>query len=894
MTNLSKSNLSKTILGLYNDLIVLVDIKEKCIEKVYDGADLLEENITYEYFSVLFANIFNVNQESKEKIYKFFDNLNPSDEPFTINARYKDNNNETIRVDCRGYMYEDDKLMIAFSHPQTISSDEYDSLTKIYSYTGIVPKFQSAIESQRPFALMLLDLDEFSTFNESYGHMFGDIVLVEAAASLKKFVRSNGFVSRVSGDKFMILYYIEDNYDYVHNVCTLIRRAISDLQNHNIKQESIKATMGCTTYPKDGDSFDVLYKKAQMALDRGKRKGRDCFIIYDVNKCGSLDNYKIHKIDEEESSSNGISSHFNIIAGVFEILNRSGNKIKNIEDSLSLIGNYFLLDRVTMISFNPDDHTLARSYSWHNPRVKIKEVKPKKDQMIKWDKAFDKTGMIKIFQVESNKDLEIYPVLHENGTTSLLAFSLKNAERNMGTITFDMCGTNKFWNPTDVASLMLVSKIFTIFLNKEYENILHIRALSYDRLTKVYNYSKWRDSVYEYVSTSHNPQEYSLIYFNFEGFMHLNDLLGTAICDQALITVANGLRYLAKDEIFCRVSDDKYLVFLPTYDQNHIRKFIEQLECYLVDNYPYGKRFKIISGVYIHTDYSDNLTTAIDKANLARKQPRITEEGICFFTPELYENQVKKLKLERHMFEAKEDNEFLLYLQPKVNTVTGKVVGAEALTRWNFMHNKILTPNLFIPLFEQNGFINELDLIVFENVCRFQRDILDCGLTPVTISLNVSRYQTNFDEYIDKINIIREKYDISPNLIEIEITEGMYIDNIELISSMMKKLHKFGYSISMDDFGAGYSNLSSLASLDFDTIKLDRNFCSNKEGEKEKIILSFIMKLAEKLNVDVLCEGVETKELIDFLQSIGCNIVQGFYYDRPLPSEEFKNKYLVS
>ena len=244
------------------------------------------------------------------------------------------------------------------------------------------------------------------------------------------------------------------------------------------------------------------------------------------------------------------------------------------------------------------------------------------------------------------------------------------------------------------------------------------------------------------------------------------------------------------------------------------------------------------------------------------------------------------------MYKAKEDDEFLLYLQPKFNTNTGEVVGAEALTRWNYKHEKILTPNIFIPLFEQNGFIKELDYLVFENVCKFQRKTIDEGLNPVKISVNVSRYQADFDAYIATIDGIRKKYSIDPSLIEIEITEGMYIDNINQISDFIKKLHDIGYSISMDDFGSGYSNLASLATLDFDLIKLDKGFCANQYNEKENIILSFVMALAKNLHMDGLCEGVETSEFVEYLKSIGCNLVQGFFFERPIPSSDFKTKYL--
>ncbi|MGM9969652.1 MAG: EAL domain-containing protein [Anaeroplasma sp.] len=882
-------NFYDSLLHLNNDLVISMDLNKKIIEKVIDGDRNLGANISYEEFSEIFGKLLNLNSASKEKILKFLKNLVPSGEPFSINAKYEDENGEKIIIKCKGYVYTEQKVLITFSRKDKEPIHSFDPLTKIYTKTGIMSKFNEAIKSKRPFALMILDLDNFDYFNENYGHMFGDVALVETAAILKKFLKNDGFVSRIGGDKFMIITYIENNYQFIHTACTNIRNAISNLQSHNIKQATITATLGCSSYPKDGDTFNILFKKASVALARGKNKGRNCFIIYDEKKCGKADDYELKQEGSLEESTNNISTHFNIIAGIFEILYRNGSKIKNIEDSLSLLGNYFLLDRVLLITFNPDDDSLSRCFNWNNPRANIVNIVPQKDQKEKWNRSFDNTGMLKISQVESNKQLEVYPILHESGTTSVLAFSLKYLERNLGTITFDMCGTNKFWNQNDVASLMLISKIYSIFLNKEYENVLHIRQLSYDRLTNIYNYSKWRDTVYEYISDSSDPNTYSIISLSFDSYLHSIDLLGTAICDQALKAVADSIRYISREEIYCRVSEDCFLIFLPTLDKDYIINYLNELEKHTSTIFPYYSKFNIIAGIYLHTTM-DDLTTAIDKANLSRKQPRITDEKYLFFTPIIYENQNKRLQLERHMYIAKDNNEFLLYLQPKVNTLTNEIVGAEALTRWNFNNEKILTPNVFIPLFEQNGFIDELDLIVFENVCKYQRHIIDSNIKPITISLNISRYQKNFDSYIDKINIIRNKYEIDPSLIEIEITEGMYIDNVDLISNVIKKLHANGYSISMDDFGAGYSNLSSLANLDFDTIKLDKNFCS-KEGIKEKVILTFVMNLAKNLNLNVLCEGVETKELVEFLKSIGCVLVQGYYYDKPIPCEEFTKKY---
>ena len=427
-------------------------------------------------------------------------------------------------------------------------------------------------------------------------------------------------------------------------------------------------------------------------------------------------------------------------------------------------------------------------------------------------------------------------------------------------------------------------------LNRQNEKIQHHKELYFDKLTSIYNYIRWRDLVN--LETTNNFSAYSLMYFNIEGYKHLNDIYGSKACDEALINIGLGFRAFNDIRtIYCRVTDDKFLVYLPTQDKAIIEKLYMHLKENLNKKTQYGDKFHLLCGVYIN-DGNDILTTSIDKANIARKQPSVLKNGICYFSQEQFEEKKFKMELELHMFDAKNNDEFLLFLQPKFNIKTGKMVGAEALTRWNFKGEKILTPNLFIPLFEQNGFIKELDFTVFENVCKFQKHVIDSGKNPVVISVNLSRYQTDFDYYIKTINGIREKYNISPSLIELEITEGMYISKSQEISKLIKTLHSFGYKVSMDDFGSGYSNLAALADLDFDMIKLDKGFCSNQDDEKEKIILEFVMELAHELDMDVLCEGVETKEFMEYLKNIGCNIVQGFLFDKPIPAIEFYNKYI--
>lgn len=880
------------LLNLYDNITVIVDLEKKQITSFLDGSNMLHSNISYDEFTEAFARLKNLNEESKQKILRFLTNLNPPEDPISMAITYTTVEDETIAFEFKGLKYSEKEIMLIFSNREHNVVESHEPLTRVYTKEVMFDKVKEALNEQKPFVLMIIDLDHFKSFNDTYGHMFGDIVLVETAASIKKFVGNNGFIGRLGGDEFLLLAYIDNDYDIVHKACTQVRHAINNVSKHNIKQATITATVGCASYPIDATDFDTLYKKCDKALARGKNKGRNCFVIYNEDKCGSIDDYKPTKIFNTADHIHQSQTNSNIVAGVFEILHRDGSTKKNIEDSLSLIGNYFLLDRIILATLDPDAGLLSKSYAWYNPRRPdlIGTVSTKQANVAHWRKSLDKTGMLKMVQIDSNKSNKyLYDLLKSQGTSSILAFEMKYMDKIMGLLRYDMCSSNRFWSQTDIASLMLISKIFSIFLNKEYENLRHKKQLYTDRLTGIYNYTKWRDMVFEYLANSEEIVHYSILSFDIDKYKHLSDVLGTKACDEAVIAISEALTMICTNDIYCRVTDAKFLVFVPNQTNEIIEKKYYDIAKYLGSKC--GDKFFLKCGIYNHNQ-ADTLTTAIDKANLTTKRNEIKQKGFMYFSQEYYEETKKRLDLELHMYKAKEDGEFLLYLQPKFNTNTGEVVGAEALTRWNYKHEKILTPNIFIPLFEQNGFIKELDYLVFENVCKFQRKTIDEGLTPVKISVNVSRYQADFDAYIATIDGIREKYSIDPSLIEIEITEGMYIDNINQISDFIKKLHDIGYSISMDDFGSGYSNLASLATLDFDLIKLDKGFCANQYNEKENIILSFVMALAKNLHMDVLCEGVETSEFVEYLKSIGCNLVQGFFFERPIPSTDFKAKYL--
>lgn len=885
---MKKENIND-ILKLYNNFIFFVDTKDKRIESIMDGDTLLSENMSFEEFASFFQNHFELTEESSAKMLRFLNQLKIGDDNvFTFEVKYDLLNGEKLPMVVKGKRIDSYTAILSFSSDRKVDNKDVDGLTKLPTADALKPYINNAIQQNIPFALMLFDIDNFQEFSHKYGNIYADILLVETAAAIKKIVKTNGYIARENGDRFLIMLYVEDNYDYIHAACTNLRNSVMDLTNHNVKQANITATIGCSSYPKDGDNFDILYKKTFLALQRGKRKGRNCFIIYLQEKCGSADNFELPEAKFDYSSN--LATNFNIVAGVYEIINRNDSKDKNIKDALSLIGTYFLLDRINFFILNPETSEIIRIHSWHNPLIQDKKIRIDQARREPWLKTYNNLGMVKIVQVDSNKDLPIYDILKKDGVSALLAIDLLYLNVEVGLLRFEMADSNRFWTNDEVATLNLISKIFAIFIYKEYEKNEFEKSLSYDRLTNLYNYSKWLDVTYQTLFDQSEP-DYAIIHFSYLNFLHLADVLGVDACDEVLKTTAAALKEYSDKEIYSRTTEDRFIVITPNTDKDYIYDYIKKIAKYVDDNYKYGYHFILKAGVCIN-DKKDSLTQTIDKASITRKNALNSDDDILFFSDEYFEKQRIRNELERHQNEALENGEFKLYLQPKIDTTTNKIAGAEALTRWKYNNEKMIFPDTFIPLFEQNGFIKELDLHVFENVCKFQREVIDSGVEPVTISVNLSMYQTNFDEYLRQINEIKDKYNIPGKYLEIEITESTYVKNINNVTELMKKLHKNGYKISMDDFGTGYSNLSTLATFDFDIIKLDKNFCADKESVKERTILTFVVKLAKSLNIKVLCEGVETKELVDFLKEIGCTLIQGYYFDKPMPAEDLRKKYL--
>lgn len=252
----------------------------------------------------------------------------------------------------------------------------------------------------------------------------------------------------------------------------------------------------------------------------------------------------------------------------------------------------------------------------------------------------------------------------------------------------------------------------------------------------------------------------------------------------------------------------------------------------------------------------------------------------------------KKADLEKDFENGIKNNEFKIFIQPKFDIKREKIAGAEALIR-RVKNGELIMPNSFIPSYEKSGIIEKLNIFVFESICEKLKEWKEKGYRLIPIAINESIKGLYDKNHVNELEQIVKKYEINPNLIEIELTENVVVENVEMAKKAEKNVRKLGFLVSMDDFGVGYSSFYMLKNINIDILKIDKSFSDEvMEDRRGKIILESIIDMAKKLEIKTVAEGIETKEQVEYLKKIGCNMVQGYYFEKPISIEEFEEKYL--
>lgn len=438
-----------------------------------------------------------------------------------------------------------------------------------------------------------------------------------------------------------------------------------------------------------------------------------------------------------------------------------------------------------------------------------------------------------------------------------------------------------------------------------YQKKLHYLAYT-DPLTGKGNY-KWFLDEAEKIIEENPKTKYAIISINIIHFKLYNKQFGRLKGDSKLISVFKNIEdILIDEEILARSNADNYRILMKyTDDVNFIverlkavSNEINKIELDIKGKNPYlitlcagicPVDVQLESGKMSKLD----ILSCCDRSSIAMNgaKPELNSFLHCgiFREDDLIAMNSQKI-IENRMRNALRDEEFLVYLQPKYSLTENKILGAEALVRWESSNRGTEMPGSFIPIFENNGFILDLDLYVFEKVCHMIRSWIDRGLDPILISVNLSRAYLHDMSFIESFEAVRKKYDVPPKYIELEITETAVIENTSILTDIVNVIHKLGYYCSIDDFGSGYSSLNLLKEIPVDTIKLDKGFFSGKNAGslQSATIVRSVINLAKDLDMKTVSEGIEDEKQVAFLKDAKCDMIQGFFFSKPIPTPEFE------
>ncbi|MCC0729921.1 GGDEF domain-containing protein [Clostridioides sp. ZZV14-6048] len=423
---------------------------------------------------------------------------------------------------------------------------------------------------------------------------------------------------------------------------------------------------------------------------------------------------------------------------------------------------------------------------------------------------------------------------------------------------------------------------------KQIEDIAYL-----DNITNGINSTKFSMLIKPLISKSPDST-YMMIAINIKDFKLINDCFGSEKGNNALKYIYNVLeKNIINDEEFvCRHDADLFYLFIKNRAVLEVLELLYKIENEI--NYfnkdkenPYFLRISV--GIYTIENHNEDLITIQDHVNTARKSFNKTHKSDFNFYSDIEKNRlIFEKELSNLMEKGLADKEFFICLQPKVDIKTGKIRGAESLVRWNSVEKGMIYPSDFVPLFEKNGFICELDLYVLEETCKLiSKWIKECKELLI-ISVNVSRQHLKDKLFLEKYEMICNKYNVPTWLIDLELTESIFLESPEAID-VIDDIHSKGFKCSIDDFGFGYSSLGILKDFKVEIIKLDRSFFVNKNDiERGKIVVESVIELSRRLGMKVIAEGIEEVEQVHFLKSIGCDYIQGYVFSKPLSISEFE------
>lgn len=781
-----------------------------------------------------------------------------------------------------------------------------DAMTGLFNRSAFKEKAEKFLQrikrgEKSGCAVLLLDIDKFKNVNDTYGHLYGDTVIVGMAEVLQKVFKEKGIVGRYGGDEFTV-FVPETNKEELTSLICELRETFAKEFAQTADRVEICCSVGAAFYGESGKTLKELLASADSALYFVKENGRNNFAFCTEEiKARFLSGQR--KEDMDKRSPNNMPVLADITEFAMELLENSKDFKSSLNMLLLKVGKQFKLAG-TIIQEYDDNGVLILSYDWLNKEKEIQELKKgyiSLQERIRIREQYRDYQMIEVSNMEElPKDNETYLLLKETEVKSLFQCPLSHEGTVFGYIVY-MDIVPRTWTESEKKSLLMISRIIGNYLARErsYRQIERKIELirSFDEVTGLLKYDKFLEVVQSVLNQEGNLQ-YAIISIDFANFKYFNEIYGFESGDIVLEEFANFVAkrnprviaacrdYADNFIIFAMVKSEKYLVQnIKNYTNSFVKNQVEKYS---------ACRLEVYSGIYVIINPQMDILQAIDNARLAKKILKENKTaGTLIFQTEMKQKRMQDAYILHTIEKALELKQFFVYLQAKVSLETGELVGAEALARWEKENGEIVPPNEFILPLEQSGKIVHLDFYMFESILKQMKEWKQKGYPLVPISINFSRQHIKKEGLVKRLVELQQEYQIDASLLEIEITEGAFIEDQQALLQLMTDIKKQGFGVSIDDFGTGYSSLSMLTKLPADIVKLDKEFLSHSEADTTKKMLRNVIRLIKDNGMTVLCEGIEEEEQIDILREAGCDIGQGYYFSKPISTNLFEEKYFL-
>lgn len=845
-----------------------------------------ESNITcirYEEFCVLETDRI-ANNEDRERYHKVMSRsalLQAFKEERTrvaLEYRRKSDNGRLIWVRAENRLVQDEESgdIHAYGMLRNIDGQkpielglgqraDRDLLTGTYnedtSFQMMKESVEKTIQNRENVVLLIFDVDRYGQQMSLSGYQESERILKELSLRLLLKFSEPKIVGRISGDTFAVLLIGFADIGIGIAIAEDIRKTMSDSKMFPEASFPVSVSVGAAGSSQGLRSFEELYERAQDGVDMAKEAGGNCCRISMSRHESSQAMKPRTDFTPEGLAERGYRDVKDVLLSCAYSLSSTLDFDEAIVKTLCPIARYYGAKRICLVEMAVNGGGIYRSYQWTEEGTGLKtdaQIRAVVDRM-------DREGLKRC-------------VLHENENNrgiGICASLIRNGKR-LGLLLVEEAGRHvcEFSLP-DLLSHLIVNHLI-VHQSLDRQQYLS----SHDELTGLLNHS----SLMRYVAELSEETLISLgvICIDINGLRLVNREKGMAQGDRVVKTAARILTECFPSLPVYRLSGDEFLVICENYEQSAFGNGIEILREKIGERFPSG-----LSIGSFWTDHDMHLEELLHYANEQLQLEKQSYYEETNSTGKHYDPSDLRTLL-RDM----EKHKYVMYLQPKLRIEGGTVCGAEALVRYVKPGAGIVPPDRFVPVMERSGLISYIDLFIFEEVCRLLADWKGRGLPLMVISLNFSRATLIRKNLLETMESIVKRYQIPRGLLEIEITERLGVVELEAMAIITDRMVELGYRLSLDDFGARYSNLSVLSAVRFSTLKMDKSLGNDiLSNPRARVVVRNILNTCRDLGIESVAEGVENKEQMDLLVDLGCDYVQGYYINKPIPVAEFEAEY---